>query len=227
VYDEWYSGSAELAIPTLAELAGGGRTLELGIGTGRLAIPLRALGVEVHGVDVSPSMVAKMRDKPGGEDIPVMLGDFSQVPVEGKFDLVYVVFNTFFALTTQQAQVNCFTNVAQHLNSQGVFVIEAFVPDLTRFQGLQTVRAVELDLDSVRLDASTFDPVSQVVVSQHIYLSASGTHLYPVVIRFAWPAELDLMARLAGMQLRQRWSGWDRQPFTSASTRHISVYGIA
>jgi SAM-dependent methyltransferase len=225
VYDEWYSAPAdEQMISTLAELAGGGRALELGIGTGRVALPLAAAGVEVHGIDSSEAMVAELRAKRGGKRIPITIGDFADVAVEGTFSLVFVVFNTFFALTSQDDQVRCFQNVARRLTEDGVFVIEAFVPDVTRFTGGQTVRTTSVETDRVTLEASSHDPVRQRVVSQHVVICEDGAKLYPIHIRYAWPAELDLMARLAGLRLRDRWADWDRQPFAADSTQHVSVF---
>lgn len=225
VYDEWYPApDDQQIISMLAELAHGGRALELGIGTGRIALPLAAAGVEICGIDSSEAMVAKLRAKPGGGHIPVTIGDFADVGVEGPFSLVFVVFNTFFALTSQEDQVRCFQNVAKRLTKDGVFVIEAFVPDVTRFDKGQTVRAVKVEADHVRLDVSQHDPIRQQVVSQHILISAGGTSLYPVQLRYAWPAELDLMARLAGLRLRDRWGGWRRESFTRESGSHVSAY---
>jgi SAM-dependent methyltransferase len=225
VYDEWYAGlDPGPAAATLAELAGGGPALELAIGTGRVALPLAARGVEVHGIDASEAMVARLREKPGGERIPVTMGDFADVGVEGRFALIYVVFNTFFALLSQADQARCFANVADHLADGGVFVIEAFVPDLARFNRGQRVDATRVETDLVMLNVSLHDPVEQRVSSQHILLGPDGVRLQPVAIRYAFPAELDLMARLAGLGLRERWSGWEREPFTAASGQHVSVY---
>ncbi len=224
IYDEWYGDYDEAAIAALVELTRGGRALELGIGTGRIALPLQKQGVEVHGIDASKAMVARLRAKPGGESIPVVVGSFAEVAVEGRYDLIYVLFNTFYALLTQEEQVRCFQNAAQHLDRNGVFVIEAFVPDLARYQGRQTVRVVNLNEDEVRIDASQLDLLSQQISSQHIVLSEGGVRLYPVKLRYVWPAEFDLMARLAGMRLRQRWGNWKKEPFTAESGKHISVY---
>ena len=224
VYDAWHPASDSTAIDTLAELSRGGRVLELAIGTGRLALPLAARGLEVHGIDASPAMVAKLRAKPGGT-IPVVLGDFANVEVEGTFSLVFVAFNTIYALLTQAEQVRCFRNVARHLTDDGCFVLEAFVPDLGRFRRGQTVTAGDITSDAVRIDVSHHDPVAQVVTSQHVVITETGTRLYPVRLRYAWPPELDLMAQLAGLALRDRWGGWDRRPFTAESDKHVSVYG--
>jgi SAM-dependent methyltransferase len=225
IYDELYGElDPTAAVDTLAALAGDGPVLELAIGTGRIALPLAERGVEVHGIDISEAMVERLRAKPGGDRIPVTIGDFADVGVDGAFALVYIGFNTFFALTSQDEQVRCFGNVAQRLTDSGVFALEGFVPDLTRFQRHQTVNAVTVELDNVMLDVSRHDPVAQRVDSQHIFIKESGIRLQPVRIRYAWPSELDLMARLAGLRLRERWSDWDRSAFGADSQRHVSVY---
>jgi SAM-dependent methyltransferase len=225
VYDEWH---AELdpaeAVALLAELAGAGPVLELAIGTGRIALPLAERGVEVHGIDASEAMVAKLREKPGGDRIPVTMGDFADVDVEGRYSLVFVAFNTFFALLSQDDQVRCFENVAAHLADDGAFVMEAFVPDVTRFDRGQRVSVLNIEVDSVRIDVDRHDVIRQRVEAQQMIVSGSGIRLQPVQLRYAWPAELDLMARLAGLQLRSRWAGWKREEFTAASTRHVSLY---
>jgi SAM-dependent methyltransferase len=227
IYDDWYAGVDDVTVATLRELAQGGRALELGIGTGRVALPLQQSGLEVHGIDASEAMVAELRAKPGGESIPVTLGNFADVAVEGRFSLIYVLVNTFFALLTQDEQVRCFENVARHLTVEGVFLIEVFVPDLTRFADRQTVRARQVGLDQVRLEASNLDAVTQQIRTQMVVLTGEGVRLYPVKLRFAWPAELDLMARLAGLRLRHRWEDWALTPFSARSSTHISVYGRA
>ena len=224
VYDEWHSDYDSHAIDALAELARGGRALELGIGTGRFALPLSAKGVEIHGVDAAPSMISRLCAKPGGDRIPVTMGSFADVPVEGEFALVYIVFNTFFALSSQDEQVRCFRNVAAHLSREGCFVIEAFVPDLTRFTGGQVNWATKVTVDEVQLDVGQHDPATQRVNSQKVVITDGSVRLYPVQIRYAWPSELDLMAQLAGLRLRERWSSWQRAPFTSESMNHISIY---
>jgi SAM-dependent methyltransferase len=211
---------------TLCELAQGGRALELGIGTGRVALPLQALGVEVHGVDASPAMVAKLRSKPGGEQIPVTMGDFTDTPVEGLFSLIYIAFNTFYALLTQDSQLRCLQNVARHLTPSGVYVMEGFIPDLTRFQGDQAVRAVEVSMDQVRIDVSQIDRLAQQITAQHLILTNQGVQLFPVKLRYVWLSELDLMARLAGMRLKHRWGSWDKAPLTGNSGRHVSVFEL-
>ena len=228
VYDQMYPMRANVAptVDALAQLANGGSALELGIGTGRIALPLAERGIEVHGIDASEAIVARMRDKPGGGSIPVTITDFSQFSIEGgkRFALVYVVFNTLFQATSQQAQVSCFRSVAAHLADNGVFLVEAFVPDQTRFTRNQNISAGTVDSDLASLDISKHDPVNQFVQSTHVFISESGVKLYPVQVRYAWPSELDLMAQLAGLRLRERWGDWDGSPFTAASEYHISIY---
>jgi SAM-dependent methyltransferase len=224
IYDEWYNEYDNATIGTLSELAQGGPALELGIGTGRIALPLQQAGVAVEGIDASESMIARLRNKPGGDTIPVTLGDFADVAVQGEYALIYILFNTFFALLTQAEQVHCFRNVAEHLGPQGSFVVEAFVPDLGRFDRGQTVRTIDLSENAVRLEASQHDAVTQQIVSQQIVLTEEGVRLYPLKIRYAWPTELDLMAELAGLQLRHRWADWRKAAFSADSGKHISVY---
>ena len=224
VYDQWFSSYEEAAIELLARLAQGGPALELGIGTGRIALPLAARGVEVHGLDASPAMVAKLRARPGGDSIAVTMGNFADVKVKGEFPLVFIVFNTFFALLTQAEQVGCFRNVAEHLTPGGAFLIEAFVPDVARFSGGQSIRAYTVTNDRVSLQVAQHDPVRQRMMTQYIVFTNQETRLYPVEVRYAWPSELDLMAQLAGLKLRHRWGNWNREEFSANSEKHISVY---
>lgn len=229
VYDDWYSEQAhfldtEGAVEALTGLAGPGPVLELAVGTGRLALALAERGLEVHGIDASEAMVAKLRGKPGGDRVRVTIGDFADVGVEGRYPLVFVAFNTFFALLTQDDQVRCFENVAARLTADGVFALEVFFPDLARFDRGQRANANIVEVDRVVLDASRHDPIAQRVASQHISITASGVRLFPVNVRYAFPSELDLMARLAGLRLRDRWGGWRHEPFTEQSGRHVSVY---
>ncbi|MGZ5297663.1 MAG: class I SAM-dependent DNA methyltransferase, partial [Actinomycetota bacterium] len=198
--------------------------LELGIGTGRVAIPLAAAGVEVHGIDASEAMVGRLRAKPGGEAIPVTIGDFRDFSLDTAFSTIYVPFNTFFGLLTQDDQVTCFRTVAGHLSPDGVFVMEAFVFDPTYFDHGQRVSATKVDPDAISLDVTKHDPVEQRSDSQHVVISEGGIRLFPVKIRYAHAPELDLMARLAGLRLRERWADWDRTPFSSGSGKHISVW---
>ena len=226
VYDDLYSEMENVDAITefLAPLAGRGPALELGIGTGRVALPLAKRGVEVHGIDTSTAMVAKLRAKPGGEAISITIGDFGKLPVEGVFSLAYVVFSTFFALLTQEEQVGCFQRVANHLTSAGVFVIEAFVPDLNRFDRGQRLAATQVRNNKLHLEASLHEFSKQRVDTNHIVFSESGIRFYPVQIRYAWPSELDLMARIAGLRVRERFAGWQREPFTANSAKHVSIF---
>lgn len=224
IYDELYSAYDPDAITLLAELAKGRRALELAIGTGRIALPLQQKGVTVAGIDASEAMVARLRAKPEGADIPVTMGNFADVAVEGQFDLIYIVFNTFYALREQEEQVRCFANVATHLKPDGHFLVEAFVPDLCRYDRGQRVSVVNLGGERVQLDASQHDLAKQEVRSRHILIGEEGIQLFPVHLRYVWPSEMDLMARLAGLTLADRWGGWQREPFTSDSGRHVSVY---
>jgi SAM-dependent methyltransferase len=225
VYDAWFHPPSDpgAAVDFLAELAGSGPALELAIGTGRIALPLATRGVEIQGIDASAAMVAKLREKPGGTDIPVTMGDFADVQVEGRFRLVFVVFNTLFALLTQDDQRRCLRNVADHLTDDGVFVVEAFVPDLARFDRGQRVDARQVELGRAFLEVSRHDAGNQRVSSQLVVLEETGFRMFPVELRYVWPSELDLMAELAGLRLRERWGGWNREPFTGELT-HISVY---
>jgi SAM-dependent methyltransferase len=227
VYDEWPGTppSAAATVEFLAALAPGGRALELGIGTGRVALPLAERGLEVRGLDVSEAMVARLRAKPGGDAIAVTIGDMADVPVDGEFDLVYVVFNTFFGLTTQEAQVRCFANVAQRLRPGGTFLLEAFVPDLARFDRGQRINTEVIQRELVQIAVARHFAAEQHVVGQHVQLRPDGSiRFFPVEIRYAWPSELDLMARLAGLRLRDRFAGWGREPFGDSSGQHVSVY---
>lgn len=226
IYDDRHQGREDVGpvVATLADLAGGGKALELGIGTGRVALPLAARGIEVHGIDASEAMVAKLRAKPGGAEVPVAIGDFADVRVDGSYALVLFVFNTFFGILTQDGQVRCFRNVAEHLDAGGMFLVEAFVPDLGRFDRGQRTDAVAVGTDQVDISVARHDPIEQRVMSQHVVISDGGTRLYPVQVRYAWPSELDLMAQLAGLRLRHRWSDWHRSAFAATSGAHISVY---
>jgi SAM-dependent methyltransferase len=212
------------AVEFLQAVVGDGRALELGIGTGRVALPLAERGVHVEGIDASQAMVDRLRAKVGGGDIPISIGDFAAVEVPGAFDLIYVVFNTFFALLDQEAQIQCFANVANHLTPRGKFVIEAFVPDPTLYDRGRRLSAPRIETDRVQIDAARLDLATQRVTSQHILIGAEGIMLLPVQLRYAWPSELDLMARLAGLRLRERYAGWRGEPFTSTSAKHVSVY---
>jgi SAM-dependent methyltransferase len=225
VYDEHFAEmDPAAAVDFLAELAGDGRVLELAIGTGRVALPLAGRGIVVEGIDASEAMVERLRAKPGGAVIRVVIGDMAQVPASGPFSLVHVVFNALFGLLSQARQAECFRNVARVLDPGGVFVVECFVPDLGRFDRGQRVQARAVTEDSAILELSRHDVARQRITSQIVTLDGHGTHLRPVALRYAWPSELDLMAQQAGLRLRERYSGWDRQPFDSDSRGHVSVY---
>jgi SAM-dependent methyltransferase len=225
-YDDGARGDEEAAVCFLERLAGTGPALELAIGTGRIALPLAARGVRLEGIDISPQMVARLRAKPGGDQIPVTMGDFAEVPVHGTYRLIYVVFNTLFNLLTQDDQVRCFEHVARHLTDDGSFVVEAVVPGyLYRLQNDQYVDAESIDVDTVRLDVGRHDPVRQLLDESHVSLSRDSVRLNPIVTRYAWPSELDLMARIAGLRLKQRFGGWSGESFMASSAVHVSVYG--
>jgi SAM-dependent methyltransferase len=225
VYDEHFAEmDPSPAVEFLAGLAGGRRVLELAIGTGRVALPLAGRGIAVEGVDASEAMVARLRAKQGGESIPVVIGDMAQVPAAGPFGLVYLVFNALFGLLSQARQAECFGNVARVLGPGGVFVIECFVPDLTRFDRGQRVQAREVTETSAVLELALHDLVQQRITIQTVTFDAQGTHLRPVALRYSWPTELDLMAQQTSLRLRERYSGWDRQPFEASSRGHVSVY---
>jgi SAM-dependent methyltransferase len=214
--------AVEPAVDLLAELAGSGRALELGIGTGRIALPLARRGVPVHGIDLSKAMVGRLRAKPGGEDISVTIGDFATTRVDGAFSVAYLVFNTISNLTTQAAQVACFRNVAAHLEPGGCFVIEVGVPELQRLPPGETLRVFHASETHWGFDE--YDVATQGLTSHHLELVDGRFERLSIPFRYAWPAELDLMAELAGMRLRERWSGWKREPFTSDSRKHVSIW---
>jgi SAM-dependent methyltransferase len=215
----------EIVEPTvafLAELAGDGPALELGIGTGRIALPLARRGVSVAGIDLSRAMVERLRSKPGGEAIAVTIGDFSTTRVNGSFSLVYLVFNTIMNLTSQAAQVACFRNAAAHLRPAGRFVVEVGVPDLRRLPPGE--RFVVFDVSERHWGIDEYDVANQGLVSHHLTIGDDGPEVAAVPFRYAWPAELDLMAEMAGLRFRERWAGWAREPFTGESRQHVSVW---
>jgi SAM-dependent methyltransferase len=213
------------AIDFLADLAAGGAALELGIGTGRIALPLSERGVPVHGIDVSPAMVERLQAKPGSDAIGVTIGDFATTRVEGPFTVAYLVYNTIMNLTSQDEQVACFNNVSEHLEPGGRFVVEVIVPPLRRLPPGETVRAFALSATDLGFDEFTDLTHAQLGQSHHYWLAGDGTvEVFSVPYRYVWPSELDLMARVAGMTLRERWSGWTREPFTSESPSHVSVW---
>lgn len=210
------------AVTFLAGLAGQGSALEFGIGTGRIALPLSQRGIRVHGIDLSEEMVAQLRRKPGADAIGVTIGDFARTRVGGTFGLVYLVFNTIQNLTTQDDQVACFGNAAAHLQPGGCFVIEVAVPGLQRLPPGETIRPFAVTPQHLGFDE--YDVASQGLISHHYTLRDGRLEPMSIPFRYVWPAELDLMARLAGMRLRERWSSWQREPFTSDSTSHVSVW---
>ncbi len=214
--------SIDPVVDLLVELAGSGRALELGIGTGRIALPLAQRGVSVHGIELSRAMVAKLRAKPGGDDVGVTIGDFATATVDGSFSLAYLVYNTIMNLTTQQAQVACFRNVAAHLEPGGCFVIEVMIPELQRLPPGETHRVFAEGEDSWGIDE--YDVATQALTSHHLEIVDGELERFSVPFRYVWPSELDLMAQLAGMSLRERWSGWDREPFTSECRKHVSIW---
>ena len=226
MYRDVQRGDELAAVAFLEQMAGRGPALELAIGTGRIALPLAARGIRVDGVDISPPMVAQLRAKPGGDQMAVTIGDFADLPVPGTYRLIYVVWNSLFNLLTQDHQVRCFENVAAHLTGDGSFVIEAGSPDvLYRLRDHQYVDAEAIEVDEVRLDVLRHDPARQMIDESHVTLSREGIRLNPVVQRYAWPAELDLMARIAGLRLKERWDDWSRRPYTATGSTVGSVYG--
>ncbi len=206
----------------LAELAGDGTALELGIGTGRVALPLAAKGIPVHGIDLSTAMVARLRAKPGGDAIAVTIGDFATTRVPGKFSLAYLVFNTITNLTSQDEQAACFANVAEHLEPGGRFVIETGFP--ARYLGQPGETILPFTVTPTRLGFDEYDIVSQTSTSHHYRVADGELAVWSSSHRYVWPSELDLMARHAGLKLRERWATWACEPFTATSTAHISVW---
>jgi SAM-dependent methyltransferase len=227
VYDSLaVRGDEQAAVAFLSSLAGEGPVLELAIGTGRIALPLAATGVRVDGVDLSQPMVDRLRGKPGGDAIQVTIGDLCDVSFSDTYRLIYVVFNSFFNVPNQDDQVRAFENVTRHLKPEGVFVMEAFVPGaLHTTHHDQYVEVEAIGVDEVRLDLLLDDPSTQTLEENHVTLSATGIRFNPVFQRYAWPAELDLMARIAGLRLHARYGGWQTEPFTKRSDLHVSVWG--
>jgi SAM-dependent methyltransferase len=216
------SVTVDAVADVLAELAHGGRALELGIGTGRIALPLARRGVPVHGIDMSRAMVARLHAKPGGDAIGVTIGDFATTKVDGAFSLAYLVFNTIMNLTTQEAQVACFRNVAAHLEPGGCFVIEVHIPQLRRLPPGQNVLPFHVSPRGWAYDI--YDFATQAMSSNYVEIVDGRGEYNSIPFRYVWPAELDLMAQLAGLRLRARWDGWTREPFTSDSDQHVSVW---
>lgn len=221
-YDDHARGDEAVATDFLATLAAEGPALELAIGTGRIALPLSERGVAVEGIELSQAMVDRLRDKPGGRDLPVVVGDMTSVRTGKTYPLVYLVFNTIFNLLTQDEQVACFENAARHLGDGGAFVVEAAVPSAW-LPSESYARPERVEVDAVTLDVCSYDPVTQILDENHVRISQEGIRFGPISCRLAWPAELDLMARIAGLRLDERWGGWQRQPYTGRDM-HVSVY---
>ena len=221
-YDSAGRGDEEAASAFLAETARGRRALEFAIGTGRLAVPLVSRGVEVDGIELSPAMVEVLRRKPLGRDLDVWVGDMTTTHTGRTYGLVYLVFNTIFNVLTQDGQVACFENAARHLSDDGVFVVEAAVPSAWLPSESYT-RPERVDAHGVTLDVCTYDPVTQILDENHVRITVDGIRFGPISCRLAWPAELDLMARLAGLRLVDRWGGWHKQPYTGRDM-HVSLY---
>lgn len=220
--DELDPAVLEQTVDFLVEQARGGDALELGIGTGRVALPLAGRGVSVSGIDLSAPMVERLRGKPGGADIEVVLGDFAHAKVTGSFRLAYLVFNTITNLTSQEEQIACFTNVADHLEPGGRFVVEVFVPILQRLPPGETTRIFHRDAHGLSYDE--YDVATQQMYSHHYSFEGDTYRRTSMPFRYVWPAELDLMARIAGLNLVERWGDWNRTPFTAESTYHVSVW---
>lgn len=226
-FDERYAYQADPAVVEpmvdfLAERARGGAALEFGIGTGRIALPVAARGIQVHGIELSKAMEARLRTKPGAERIGITIGDFATATVEGTFSLVYLVANTIMNLTTQDEQVACFCNAAAHLEPGGRFVIEVLVPGLRRLPPAEIFQPFHVSSEHLGFDE--IDVATQGLISHHYWISGGEVEIFSPPFRYVWPSELDLMARIAGMSLGERWGGWKREPFTSESTKHVSVW---
>jgi SAM-dependent methyltransferase len=226
-YDERYADLADPAVVDpivafLADLAEPGAALELGVGTGRIALPLARRGVRVHGIDLSEAMVTRLRKKPGAEQVGVTIGDFATTTVAARFSVVYLVANAIMNLTTQDEQVACFENAAAHLDPAGCFVVEVLVPGLQRLPLGEKFQPFAVGPTHLGFDE--YDVARQGLVSHHYWIDGGTVDVVSPPFRYVWPSELDLMARIAGMTLRERWGGWEREPFTADSTKHVSVW---
>ena len=220
--EEFAVEDIDATVDFLARLAGAGPALEFGVGTGRIALPLAQRGVATRGIDLSPPMVARLKAKPGGEDVSVAIGDFATTSVEGSFSLVYLICNTIMNLTTQEAQVACFRNAAAHLRAGGRFVIKVMVPELRRLPPGETMHVFAASDNHWGIDE--YDAANQGLISHHFDAIGGRFERSSMPFRYVWPSELDLMAKIAGMSLRERWGGWNREPFTSESRKHVSVW---
>lgn len=217
-------GDEEQTVAFLTGLAGGRDALEFAVGTGRIALPLMRTGVRVDGIELSPDMVDRMREKPDGDKIEVAVGDMSRVTTGRTYGLVYLVYNTIGNLLSQDDQVRCFENAARHLTDDGVFVLECRIPTAPVRPGRQYVDAEHIGVDHVGLDVCRYDPLTQILDENHVHISTEGIVFSPIRLRLAHPPEFDLMARIAGLRLRERWGGWEREPYAATSWRHVSVY---
>lgn len=227
-YDEWFTvpDDGDDAAQFLAALAGRSRALEFGIGTGRVALPLQSRGVEVHGIDASSEMVDQLRRKPGGECLKVHIGNFATLDSGEKYGLIYMVYGTFYLLLSQEDQIRCLENARRQLAEDGCVVIQVHAPKSGSIGLAQRINVDHVGNDRVVLDVALHDQVQQRVDSQSVVISEAGTRLIPVSYRYVWPSEMDLMARIAGLRLRERWGGWGREKFSSASHWNVSVYEV-
>ena len=226
VYDDSLRGDEAETVACLEKLARGGPVPMASSSTGRIGLPLAARGLRVDGIEQSAAMIARLRAKPGGDAIAITQGNMADVQASGSYRLIFVVFNTLYNLLTQAGQVRCFENAARHLTDDGVFLVEAALPDsLYRLRDYQYVDAEAIDVGQVRLDVGRYDPVTQLLDESHVSLSSRGIQVYPIVTRYIWPSEMDLMARIAGLRRQTRWAGWNGELFDARSTRHVCVYG--
>lgn len=224
-YDDHPRGDEAAAVQFLYDIAPTKTALEFAIGTGRIAVPLAARGVQVDGIELSPQMIERLRTKAGGADLHVVCGDMSTVSMGRRYGLVYLVFNTIFNLLTVDDQINCFVNAARHLDDDGVFVVETALPHTWMPSGTSDyVHAEQVNLDSVMFDVAKYDPVTQLLAENHVRIAATGISMTPIVCRLITPGEMDLMARIAGLRLVHRFANWQRTPFDAQSTAHVSVY---
>ena len=217
-------GTTDACVDLISELAGTGEVLELAIGTGRIALPLAARGLNISGFDASAEMLKILSDKPGGSDIQTWVADMTRFELDRKFDFAFLVFNTLYNVTTQQGQLACFKRVADHLRPGGRFLVEAFMPNREQFANNQAVRTKRVSFDSVWLEAVQHDPVAQTLNYQRIRITENGTQLKPLPMRYVWPAELDLMAELAGLRPVAHWGGWQKQALNASSDLYVIVY---
>ena len=223
-YDAVSRGDEAETVAFLAQLAGGGDALEFAVGSDRIAVPLMESGIRVDGIELSQDMIDRLREKSGGGEIEVTLGDMAEVGTGRTYRLVYLVYNTIGNLLSQHEQVQCFVNARRHLTDDGVFVLECRVPSAPSRLGHQFVDAEQIAVDHVVLDVCRYDPLTQILDENHVRICADGITLSPIRLRLAHPPEFDLMARIGGLRLRERWGGWRGEPFTPASWRHVSVY---